>query len=91
IQDGDGEAGRLQVTLFTPVASEPLMVADKRQAYLGPLTEYTVYSDELIGLNLALEIMENRPENRPVAIFTDNHAAIKAIRCPKSAVRQYKQ
>ena len=64
------------------------MIADCRQALLGPLTNYTVYSGELVGLELALKTAEEYPHTA-VAIFTDNLAAIQAIRLPRNQSGQY--
>ncbi len=59
--------------MFTPIPGEAAITLDKKQAPLGPLTEFTVYSGELTGLELGLEIVEDHPEiDRPVAIFIDN-------------------
>lgn len=47
-----------------------------------------VYYEKLIGLNLALKIMEAHPDNRSVAIFLDSQAAI-AIKPPRQQSGQY--
>ena len=66
------------------------MTLDKKQALLGPLTEFTVYSGELIGLELALKIVEDHPEiDRPITIFTDNQASIAAVKIPKQQSCQF--
>lgn len=83
-----GEVGASAVTLFASIADEPLMMADKLQAHLKPFTDYTIYSEKLINLQLVLEIIEQYPHTS-VAIFTDSQAAIQAIRRPKSQSGQY--
>lgn len=85
----DGEVGASAVTLFTPTVSEPSMAADRRQIYLGPLIDYTVYSGDLIGVDLALDIMEAYPDERHVAIFIDGQAGIKAVESPRQQSGQY--
>lgn len=85
----DGKVGASAVTLFSPFAGATPMIADRKQAYLGPLTDYTVYSGELAGLDLALKIVEENPSEKPVAIFTDNQAAIQAIKSLKQQSGQY--
>ncbi len=55
--DGSGiedKIGASAVTVFTPIPGEAAITLDKKQALLGPLTEFTVYSGELIGLELGL-------------------------------------
>lgn len=64
-------------------------MVDRRQAYLSPLTDYTVYSRELIRLDLAMEIIEAYPDNRPIAIFIDSQPAIKAIKFARQQSGQY--
>lgn len=85
--DIDGQVRAPAVTLFTSVKVQPPIIADRRQAYLSPLTNYTVYSGELIGLDLAMRIAEN--QRISVTIFTDNQAAIRAIHSPKHQSGQY--
>lgn len=49
----EGKVGASAVTVFAPVPGEAAITLDREQAFLGPLTEFTVYSRELIGLGLA--------------------------------------
>lgn len=58
-----------------------------RRRYLGKAPDYTVYSAELVGIILALEIVidvqEDYPEV-PIRIFVDNQSAIQSTGTPKS-------
>lgn len=69
--------------MFAPIPGEAAITLDREQAFLGPLTEFTVYSRELIGLGLASEV-----EN-PIAIFTDNQALIAAVKTPRQQSGQF--
>lgn len=79
----DNKVGASAITLFTPIERQPPIVADREQAYLGPLTKYTVYSGELIGLDLALKIARKHSDTL-IAIFTDDQSAILAISCSRN-------
>ena len=85
----DSKVGASAVTMITPIPGEPPIVADKRQAFLNPLSKFTVYCGELVGIDIALDIIKDNPQNRPVAIFTDNQAAILAVRKPGHQSGQY--
>lgn len=90
--DGSGINGKVEtsaVTLFIPIVNEPSMVAVQKLTYLWPLAEYTVYSGELIGLNLVLQIAETHPTTQPVAIFNDSQAVIRAVKSPRQQSGQY--
>lgn len=72
--DGSGiedEVGASAVTVFTSIPGEAAITLNKKQAFLGPLNEFTVYSGEWVGLELALKIIKDHPEiDKPIAIFT---------------------
>ena len=63
----------------------------ERQAYLGELTEYTVYAGELLGITMALQEVESNPEcqGRDADIYTDNQSALQVISNPKQSAGQY--
>jgi len=62
--------------------------ATARSAYLGRGTEYTVYAAELLGILMALSMVEGQGAARAV-IFTDNQASLQAIRDPRGQSGQY--
>lgn len=80
----------MAVTVFTPIPGEAAISLDKKQAFLGPLEEFTVYSGKLIGLELALRIVEDHLEvDKLIAIFTNNQASIAAIKTARQQSDQF--
>jgi len=55
---------------------------------MGEENTSTIYAAELQGILMALEIALGQPSTR-AAIFTDNQAALKAIRNPGTPSGQY--
>jgi ribonuclease HI len=64
-------------------------VGREKIRYLGDNTKSTVYSAELVGLELALQIAQGLDNCDEVTIFTDNQAAIQAVTCPSISSGQY--
>lgn len=58
------------------------------QAYLGRETTATVYAAELVGMLMGIEIATKSNRGR-ASIFTDNQAALKALKNPKRPSGQY--
>ncbi len=81
--DGSGIAERIGA------AATALYTGEERSACLGSSSEYTVYSGELVGLHLALDIVEGQNTIKKAIIYTDNQAAIKTLANPQSKSAQY--
>ncbi len=65
------------------------IIVEKRQAYLDLLSNYTIYSRELIELNLILKIMKTYLDDRSIIIFVDNQIAIQALSFFRQQSDQY--
>lgn len=90
--DGSGinqRIGAAAVEIFTPFPRAVPSAAKVRATYLGYDTNFTVYSGELQGLKMALEMAMEDNSNRHVFIFTDNQAAIRAVEDPRNQSGQY--
>ena len=85
--DGSGIEGHVEAAAVCPA------IGAVRRRYLGPLPDYTVYSGELMGIILALEIaidvQDDYPDLSRIRIFADNQSAIQSSTAPKSGPCQF--
>ena len=83
--DGSGISGKIGASFVLTSGSEG--------RYVGTEKEYTVYSAELCGICETLRVISNtlldtpHQTSRIYHIFTDNQAAIQAVRDPASHIR----
>ena len=82
--DGVGAAAILyKKGRFTPI--------NKLKIYLGPTTDHNTYEAELIGVILALWMIDKYPGTlgKKVSLFIDNQAVITSFANPKATSGQY--
>ena len=85
----NGNVGAAAVILSDP-NSDTSAVMHERSLHLGSDTQSTVYTAELNGILLALEVIrtELQPGNKKATIFSDNQGALKALRKPTNTSGQ---
>ena len=83
--DGSGNGGQIGAAAVTL----PGTGVRSQGTAMGPDTLMTVYTAELQGIVLALQMVEDQPRFRKVNIFTDNQAAIISAGNPRICSGQY--
>lgn len=84
--DGSGLDGNIGA------AAVNLDIGAVRRKYVGKMPDYTVYSGELVGIILALELAIDLKDNypdMPVRIFADNQSAIRTSTSAHTNICQF--
>jgi hypothetical protein len=87
--DIDNQIDVSAVTIIFSTSSMSSIVMNKKQIYLKSLTEITIYSEEIMRLDLALNVVENHFRNRLIVIFSNCQIAIRVIESLKKQFDQY--
>ncbi len=85
----DNQIEASAMIIISSISSMFSIVMNKKQAYLKSITEITVYSDEIVRLDLVLNVAENHLRDRSIVIFTNCQTAIRVIQCLKKQSDQY--
>jgi ribonuclease HI len=77
------------VTIIFSTSSIIFIMMNKKQIYLRSLSKITVYFEEIMRLDLALNVAENHFKNELIVIFTNCQIVIRVIQCFKKQFDQY--
>ena len=77
------------ITIFISIKKLTSIVIDRKQIYLKFFIEHTIYSSELIKMNLTMNIVKIHFENTMINIFIDSQTVIKIIKFSKQQFDQY--
>ena len=80
--DGSGIDYKIGASAYAP------QLGVKLKSYLGSMDHFTVYSEELVGIDLACQLGLDA-ETPNLDIFVDNQASIQATIRPKNSSGQY--
>jgi hypothetical protein len=87
--DIDNQIDVSAVTIIFSTSSMCFIMMNKKQIYLKSFTEITIYSEEIMKLDLVLNVAENHLRNRLIVIFSNCQIAIRVIQSFKKQFDQY--
>jgi hypothetical protein len=87
--DIDNQIETFAMTIIFSMSSMIFIMMNKKQIYLNFITKITIYSKEIMRLDLALNVIENHFKNRFIVIFTNFQIVIRVIQCLKKQFDQY--
>ncbi len=87
--DIDNQIDASTMTIISSMSSMISIMMNKKQIYLRSLTKITVYFEEIVKLDLALNIAKSHFRNRFIVIFTNCQIVIRVIQCFKKQSDQY--
>jgi hypothetical protein len=85
----DNQIEASAMTIIFSMSSMTFIMMNKKQVYLKLITKITIYSEEIMRLDLVLNVAENHLRDRLIVIFTNCQAAIRVIQCLKKQFDQY--
>jgi hypothetical protein len=87
--DIDNQIDVSAMTIIFSTSSMFFIIMNKKQIYLKSLIEITIYSKEIIKLDLVLNVIENHFKDRLIVIFSNCQIAIRVIQNLKKQFDQY--
>ncbi len=87
--DIDNQIETFAMTIIFLMSKMIFIMMNKKQVYLKLITKITIYSKEIMKLDLVLNVIENRFKDRFIVIFTNCQIAIRVIQCLKKQSDQY--
>jgi hypothetical protein len=77
------------VTIIFSTSSMIFIMMNKKQIYLRSFSKITVYFEEIMKFDLALNVTKNHLRDRLIVIFTNCQIVIRVIQCFKKQSDQY--
>ncbi len=77
--DIDNQIKASAMTIIFSMSRMIFIVMNKKQAYLKSIIEITIYFEEIIKFDFALNVTKNHLKNRFIVIFTNCQTAIRII------------
>jgi hypothetical protein len=87
--DIDNQIETSAMTIFFSMSSMIFIVMNKKQVYLKLITKITIYFEEIMKFDFALNVAENHLRDRFIVIFTNCQVVIRVIQCLKKQFDQY--
>jgi hypothetical protein len=87
--DIDNQIDVSAVTIIFSTSNMFFIMMNKKQIYLRSLIEITIYSEEIMKLDLVLNVAENHLKDRFIVIFSNCQIAIRVIQNLKKQFDQY--
>jgi hypothetical protein len=82
--DIDNQIETFAMTIIFSMSRMIFIMMNKKQVYLKFITKITIYSKEIVKLDLVLNVAENHLKDRFIVIFTICQIAIRVIQCFKN-------
>ncbi len=86
--DIDNQIDVSAVTIIFSTLNMSFIMMNKKQIYLRSLIEITIYSEEIMKLDLVLNVIENHLKDRFIVIFSNCQIAIRVIQSLKKQFDQ---
>ncbi len=87
--DIDNHIEAFAMTIISSTLNMIFIVIIKKQVYLRSIIEITIYFEEIMRLDLALNVAENHLRDCSIVIFTNFQAAFRVIQRLKRQFDQY--
>jgi hypothetical protein len=87
--DIDNQIETFAITIIFSTSNMFFIMMNKKQTYLKSIIEITIYSEEIMKLDLVLNVVKNHFRNRLIVIFSNCQIAIRVIQSLKKQFDQY--
>ncbi len=87
----DNQVEASAMTIIFSTSNMTSIMMNKKQIYLKSITEITIYFEEIVKLDFALNVANNHSKDRSIVIFMYCQIVIRVIQCFKKQSNQYLQ